>query len=134
MGNFESSCKVDVHLMASEASWMEQSAIDQLNQTALWPGMVKAVGLPDLHPGKYHPIGAAFITRGILYPQLVGNDIGCGMGLWQSDLLTKKNQTIKLPSKDYIQSLENFIFLKDQANFEKYKIFDYRINQQLILK
>ena len=50
------------------------------------------------------------------------------------DLVTKKNQTIKLPSKDYIQSLENFIFLKDQANFEKYKIFDYRINQQLILK
>ena len=48
--------------------------------------------------------------------------------------MTKKNQTIKLPSKDYIQSLENFIFLKDQANFEKYKIFDYRINQQLILK
>ena len=50
------------------------------------------------------------------------------------DLVTKKNQTIKLPSKDYIKSLENFIFLKDQANFEKYKIFDYRINQQLILK
>jgi release factor H-coupled RctB family protein len=92
MGNFDFSCKVDVHLMASEASWIEQLAVDQLNQTALWPGMVKAVGLPDLHPGKYHPIGAAFITRDILYPQLVGNDIGCGMGLWQSDLLVKKNK------------------------------------------
>ncbi len=50
------------------------------------------------------------------------------------DLVTKKNQTIRLPAKDYIQSLENFIFLKDQDNFQKYKIFDYRINQQLILK
>ena len=50
------------------------------------------------------------------------------------DLVTKKNQIIKLPAKDYIKSLENFIFLKDRANFEKYKIFDYRINQQLILK
>ena len=50
------------------------------------------------------------------------------------DLVTKKNQIIKLPEKDYIKSLENFIFLKDRANFEKYKIFDYRINQQLILK
>ena len=48
--------------------------------------------------------------------------------------MTKKNQTIKLPMEDYIQSLENFILLKDQANFEKYKIFDYRISQQLILK
>lgn len=50
------------------------------------------------------------------------------------DLVTKKNQTIKLPVKNYIQSLENFILLKDQANFGKYKIFDYRINEQLILK
>ena len=50
------------------------------------------------------------------------------------DLVTKKNQIIKLPAKDYIKSLENFIFLKDRANFEKYKIFDYRIKDQLILK
>ena len=50
------------------------------------------------------------------------------------DLVTTKNQTIKLPIKNYNKSLKNFLNLKDQANFEKYKTFDYRISKQLILK
>ena len=50
------------------------------------------------------------------------------------DILTKNNQIIKLPIKDYEISLQNFIDLKDQINFGKYQIFDYRINNQIILK
>ena len=50
------------------------------------------------------------------------------------DLLTLKNQLIKLPINNYNKSLLNFISLKDQTNFEKYKIFDYRIKDQLILR
>ena len=50
------------------------------------------------------------------------------------DIVTKKSQTIKLPIKNYETSLQNFIDLKDQINFGKYKIFDYRINNQIILK
>ena len=50
------------------------------------------------------------------------------------DIVTKNNQTIKLPIKNYELSLQNFIDLKDQINFGKYKIFDYRINNQIILK
>ena len=50
------------------------------------------------------------------------------------DLLTNKNKLIKLPTNNYLESLNNFIAIKDLDNFEKYKIFDYRINNQLILK
>ena len=50
------------------------------------------------------------------------------------DLLTHKNQIIKLPIKDYILSLENFSNLSGKNNFDKYQIFDYRIKDQLILK
>ena len=50
------------------------------------------------------------------------------------DLTTKENQTIKLPIKNYISSLENFFEIKDQSNFRQYKSFDYRIPNQLILK
>ena len=50
------------------------------------------------------------------------------------DLETKNNQVIKLPSKNYTKSLENFLNLKSKNDFEKYKLFDYRINNQLILK
>ena len=50
------------------------------------------------------------------------------------DLVTNQNKTIKLPIKNYKKSLENFMSIKDQYNFKKYKSFDYRINNQLILK
>ena len=50
------------------------------------------------------------------------------------DLITYKNQTIKLPIENYTQSLISFVDLKNRNNFKKYKIFDYRIKNQLILK
>ena len=50
------------------------------------------------------------------------------------DIVTKNNQTIKLPIKNYEISLQNFINFKNNINFGKYKIFDYRINNQIILK
>ena len=58
----------------------------QLEKTAELAGMRLAVGMPDLHPGKGSPIGAAFVTNDWIYPALVGNDIGCGIGLWRTGL------------------------------------------------
>jgi release factor H-coupled RctB family protein len=72
----------DVSLVASEKNWIEGSAVQQLHFTAGLKGMVKVVGMPDLHPGRGNPIGAAFYSEGVIYPYLVGGDIGCGMGLW----------------------------------------------------
>jgi len=69
--------------------------VQQLERTAQLPGMLRAVGMPDLHPGQGSPIGAAFLSEGVVYPALVGNDIGCGMGLWTLDLLARKTQLDK---------------------------------------
>ena len=80
----------NIRLIASEQSWIEGEAVRQLENSAKLPGMQRAVGLPDLHPGKGAPIGAVFAAEGIIYPYLLGNDIGCGMRLWQVDL--KKNK------------------------------------------
>lgn len=79
-----------VKIIASEQNWIESWSIEQINQTAELSGMKLAVGMPDLHPGKGYPIGAAFISHGIFYPYLVGNDVGCGMGLWQTDIPLRK--------------------------------------------
>jgi release factor H-coupled RctB family protein len=79
-----------VRLLASRKNWIEGEAVSQLRKTAALPGLRLAVGLPDLHPGRGHPVGAAFITAGVFYPQLVGNDVGCGMSLWQTDLARQK--------------------------------------------
>lgn len=82
-----------VRLLASKRNWIEGEAVSQLRKTAELPGVRLAVGLPDLHPGRGHPVGAAFVTEDVFYPQLVGNDVGCGMALWQTDL---KRQKLKL--------------------------------------
>jgi release factor H-coupled RctB family protein len=79
-----------VHVVATAETWIEGEAVRQLEATARLPGMRLCVGMPDLHPGKGHPIGAAMVTSGVVYPHLVGGDIGCGMGLWQTDLKQKK--------------------------------------------
>ena len=50
------------------------------------------------------------------------------------DLETNKKIRIKLPIKNYKKSLESFMNLKQVSDFDKYKVFDYRINNQLILK
>ena len=41
---------------------------------------------------------------------------------------------IKLPTNNYRQSLNNFLEIKDNRNFDIYKVFDYRLDNQLILK
>ena len=50
------------------------------------------------------------------------------------DLETQNKKIIKLPIKNYIESLENFVNFKKDKNFKKYNVFDYRMNNQLILK
>ncbi len=80
----------NVTLIASKTSWIEGLAIEQLKTTANLSAVKYAAGMPDLHPGRGYPIGAAFFTKDHIYPALIGNEIGCGMALWQTDLTLNK--------------------------------------------
>jgi release factor H-coupled RctB family protein len=82
--------ETNVRLIASAKSWIEGEAVRQLYATAKLPGVCLAVGLPDLHPGRFAPNGAAFVTEGVIYPHLIGGDIGCGMALFKTGLLRRK--------------------------------------------
>lgn len=79
-----------LRVFASDGSWIEGDALQQLQKAARLPSVKSAVGLPDLHPGKGIPVGAAFLIQGMIYPYLIGNDVGCGMGLWQTSLKVRK--------------------------------------------
>jgi release factor H-coupled RctB family protein len=81
---------VRVRLVSSAQSWMESEAVRQLYAAAKLEGMREVVGFPDLHPGKFGPVGAAFISEDALHPCLIGNDIGCGMSLFETDLVRRK--------------------------------------------
>jgi release factor H-coupled RctB family protein len=96
MGNFVQRISDRVTIIASERLWLEEAAIQQAKTTSQLAGMERVVGQPDLHPGRGYPVGAAFFSTGRFYPALVGNDIGCGMALWQTDIVASKARLDKI--------------------------------------
>lgn len=94
-----------VRVIASNQNWIEGNAVQQLEQTSKFKGITRAVGMPDLHAGKGCPIGAAFLSRGWIYPALVGNDIGCGMGLWRTELKARKLKLDKWAAKLHLEGV-----------------------------
>ena len=78
-----------IHTFYSSRSWIEGNATKQLEDVASLSGVRAVAGMPDLHPGKYGPVGCSILSDRI-HPQLVGSDIGCGMALFQLDLAVRK--------------------------------------------
>jgi release factor H-coupled RctB family protein len=66
-------------VLAGERVWMETAALEQLARVARFEGCVRAVGMPDLHPGPTVPIGVALGFDDRVHPHLVGGDAGCGV-------------------------------------------------------
>ena len=81
--------RAPIHVFASSRSWIEGNATLQLDHVAGLPGVRTVAAMPDLHPGKYGPVGCAILADRI-HPQLVGSDIGCGMGLFELDIPARK--------------------------------------------
>lgn len=75
-----------VKLLYSERTWVAPEALPQLRKASELPGMEYVAAMPDLHPGTGSPGGAAFVSRGLIHPKLIGGDIGCGMLLCVTNL------------------------------------------------
>jgi release factor H-coupled RctB family protein len=116
--------EIMVRLFASNQSWIEGEAVRQLYATAKFTGMRQAVGFPDLHPGKGSPVGAAFVTEGVIYPHLIGGDIGCGMALFRTNLVrrdAKLDRWAKLPfnlEHPWDESAGDFLAARDLESTE----------------
>lgn len=79
MSTFDTtSLPAHARVIAHPDVWMEGDGIAQFARTAGLPGCVRAVAMPDLHVGK-GPVGAVFATDTLVYPHLLGGDVGCGV-------------------------------------------------------
>lgn len=81
-------------LVANPDVWMEGDGVAQFGKTSQLPGCIRAVGMPDLHIGK-GPIGAVFATRKMVYPHLLGGDVGCGVRVFATSEDTKNRDAIE---------------------------------------
>jgi release factor H-coupled RctB family protein len=85
-----------IKIISSEKSWIEGVAVEQLEHFSRLPGVVSAIGFPDLHAG---PVGIAVASKDIIYPHMTGSDIGCGMFFCQTDALVRKANLDKMVHK-----------------------------------
>jgi tRNA-splicing ligase RtcB (3'-phosphate/5'-hydroxy nucleic acid ligase) len=59
---------------------IEDGAIEQAKNLANLPFIFKHLAImPDSHQGYGMPIGGVLATKGVVVPNAVGVDIGCGM-------------------------------------------------------
>jgi tRNA-splicing ligase RtcB len=91
----EEGLKVPIKIWSSEGS-IEEGAIQQLKNAASLPFAFKqVVACPDCHFGFGAPIGGVLATKGVVIPNFVGKDIGCGMCAIRTSLteISKKQLT-----------------------------------------
>lgn len=77
MKNVISTEKLPIKIWATD---LEEGALDQAKNLANLPFAFKHVALmPDAHQGYGMPIGGVLATKGVVIPNAVGVDVGCGM-------------------------------------------------------
>ncbi len=75
---------------------LEAPALEQAKNLANLPFAFKHIALmPDSHPGYGMPIGGVLAAKGVVIPNAVGVDIGCGMCAVKTNLTSIDKETIK---------------------------------------
>ncbi|GAA6210467.1 RNA ligase RtcB family protein [Hyphomicrobiales bacterium 4NK60-0047b] len=103
----ERSCDAHSYNFYSALSWIEEGATEQLTDLTHKKGVQQIAAFPDLHPGKYGPVGVSILADRV-YPDLIGNDIGCGMSLFALDIEVRKLKLEKCAQK--LRQLEGAFF------------------------
>lgn len=75
---------------------LDDTAKSQIQSALSEESVISAALMPDAHGGYTVPIGSVIVTEDSIYPSFVGNDIGCGVAMWElSASLTAHLQSIR---------------------------------------
>jgi tRNA-splicing ligase RtcB len=99
---------------------IEEGAIAQAKNLANLPFVFKWISImPDSHQGYGMPIGGVMATRGVVVPNAVGVDIGCGMCAVPTSLQSCDVETLKIIMGKIRESVPvGFNHLKEKAEWE----------------
>lgn len=108
--------KSDNVIIKSWVTDIESGAIDQARNVASLPFAYKWVALmPDCHQGYGMPIGGVLAADGVVIPNAVGVDIGCGM------IAVKSCIKVKDFSKENLKKIMGEIRKSVPVGFKKHK-------------
>lgn len=78
---------------------LDDTARDQIQAALAEESVISAALMPDAHGGYTVPIGSVIVTENTIYPSFVGNDIGCGVAMYE----------ISAPHLDNLQAVRDAI-------------------------
>lgn len=101
---------------------LEESCLEQAYHLAELPFLHKWVCLmPDTHTGMGMPIGGVIATKGVIIPNAVGVDIGCGMAYVGTNIRVEEIKDIMTGNGTLIQGMVGDILRNIPVGFAHHK-------------
>lgn len=101
---------------------IEESCLEQAYNLANLPFVHKWVCLmPDTHTGKGMPIGGVIATKGVVIPNAVGVDIGCGMVFTATNVKVADIRDIQTGNGSIIQTIVGNLMRNIPVGVKRYK-------------
>ncbi len=114
--------KFPIKVWLKDESQMEEGCLEQALHLAELPFIHKWVSLmPDTHQGMGMPIGGVIATKGVIIPNAVGVDIGCGMAYVGTNIKVAEVRNITTGNGSFIQALVGDILRNIPVGFNHHK-------------
>jgi tRNA-splicing ligase RtcB len=111
-----------VKVWLSSRDEIEEGCLEQIHNLSKLPFLHKWVALmPDVHTGKGMPIGGVIATEGVIIPNAVGADIGCGMAFLQTNIEAKLITDTMTKSGSLLQCIIGDILRNIPVGFTHHK-------------
>jgi len=114
--------KVPIKMWLPDETHADDMCMEQARNLAKLPFVHKWVSLmPDTHAGMGMPIGGVLCTKGVVIPNAVGVDIGCGMGFVGTDIKVAEIRDIETGNGTIIQGIIGDILRNIPVGFNRHK-------------
>ena len=114
--------KQPIKIWLPDETHMEDSCMEQALHLANLPFIHKWVCLmPDTHTGMGMPIGGVIATAGVVIPNAVGVDIGCGMAFVGTDIKVNEIRDVMTGNGSLIQAMIGDILRNIPIGFQHHK-------------
>ena len=114
--------KFPIKIWQKDRSLIEESCLEQAANLANLPFIHKWVCLmPDTHTGKGMPIGGVIAAKGVIIPNAVGSDIGCGMNFIDTNIRMEEIREIQTGNGSVIQTIIGNLMRNIPVGVKRYR-------------
>lgn len=112
-----------IKVWLEDESQLEEGCLEQALHLANLPFIHKWVALmPDTHKGMGMPIGGVIATTGVIIPNAVGVDIGCGMNFISTNIPVQLLTETQTKNGNLIQGIVGEILRNVPVGFSHHKL------------